>query len=105
MIEIKNGDWKSLATKGLVLLDVWSPSCGPCVRMVPVLESVVAEMSNQLTVLKMDVTESSENMASARALGVMGVPAFFLYKNGSIVEQWTGFKSKDPLLELVRKHV
>ena len=100
MIEIKDGNYKAQTSNGYVLLDIWMESCQPCIRLTPILEEIANEVPN-IKIVKMNPNDSEENMSSVLDLGVRSVPALFLFKNGAIVHQWVGFKSKPELMKLV----
>lgn len=104
MTEITDGNYLVHTSSGFVLLDIWSPTCQPCLRMAPILEQIQTEMPS-LKVVKMNAMENSSNLQSAKDLGVNGVPAFFVFKDGQIVEKWTGFKAKDSLMSILQKHI
>ncbi len=85
-----------------VLLEFWSPSCGHCLRMNPVLEDVASRLKGRLTVAKMDV---SSNTRTPIDYGIMGTPAFFVIKGGKIAEKFVGAMPGDDLLRRVEKHL
>jgi thioredoxin 1 len=70
-----------------VLVDVWGPRCGPCIKMLPWMEGLAEQRSGQLKVVKLD---SSENRRLCFDLVVMGLPAVLLYRNGAEVWRLSG---------------
>lgn len=101
MIEIKDGNYKAETNSGYVLLDIWGESCQPCLRMAPILEEISKELSGTIKVVKMNAQETEKNLQSALDLGVRGIPAIFFFKNGAIVHQWVGFKTKAEIIRLI----
>ena len=74
---------------GWVLVDFWAPWCGPCKAIGPVLEQVAGE--RELLVAKVDTDSNSMNAAR---LGVRGIPALFLFRDGNLVSQKSGAMPK-----------
>ncbi len=70
-----------------VLVDVWGPRCGPCIKMMPWMESLAEQRAEELTIVKLD---SSENRRLCFDLGVMGLPSVLLYRDGAEVWRLSG---------------
>lgn len=93
---------KVLGSPVPVLLEFWSPSCGHCIRMTPVLEDVASRLKGRLTVAKMDVSANSRIPAD---YGIMGTPAFFVIKGGKIAEKFVGAMPGEDLVRKVERHL
>jgi thioredoxin 1 len=78
-----------------VLVDFWAEWCGPCKMIAPVLEEISAQHGDKLDIVKLNVDENPKTPAG---LGITGIPALFVYKDGEIVKQITGAKPKAALL-------
>jgi thioredoxin 1 len=85
--EVKNSDLP-------VIVDFWAEWCGPCKQIGPSLEEISAEMEGRIKVVKVDV---DSNPGAAAALGVRGIPALFLFKDGEVVSNKTGAAPKAAL--------
>jgi len=79
-----------------VLVDFWASWCQPCLMMGPIVEEIAKEMEGKIKVAKVNV---DENQSLAREYGIMSIPALFLFKNGQVVKQWVGVRSKEELKE------
>ena len=81
-----------------VVLDVWSPGCGPCQMMEPLIMDLAAAYQGKVRVAEMNAAEAME--FSAR-LGVMGTPTVLFLKKGREVHRVTGFVGSRYLREVV----
>ena len=85
-----------------VLVDYWAEWCGPCKMVAPILEEVASDMSEKLTVGKVDVDANQELAAQ---LNIMSIPTLILFKDGEIVDQAIGALSKAQLLTYIEPHI
>jgi thioredoxin 2 len=84
------------STKGAaILLDVWAPWCGPCRAMAPNFAAAAQRLEPGVRLLKLNA--DTEQAASAE-LGVSGIPALILFRDGRIVARQAGAMSADQLV-------
>ena len=81
-----------------VLLDFWASWCGPCRMVLPIVEQI-AEENPEIKVGKINVDEEQE---LAEQFKVYSIPSLFVIKNGQIVKQSVGAKSKEEILEMLK---
>jgi thioredoxin len=74
-----------------VVVDFWAEWCGPCKMIGPALEELSNEYGDQIKIAKVNV---DENPNSPAQLGVRGIPALFLFKDGQVVSNKTGAAPK-----------
>lgn len=70
-----------------VLLDLYSPTCGPCRTIAPTIEALAREYAGRLLVFKLDT--STQQMTAAR-FQIRGVPTLLFFKEGQMVDQLVG---------------
>jgi len=70
-----------------VVVDVWAEWCGPCKTLGPILEQAVAARNGEVVLAKID---ADANPRIVQALGVQGIPAVKAFRDGQIVNEFTG---------------
>ncbi|MCT2558230.1 thioredoxin [Tsuneonella sp. YG55] len=77
-----------------VLVDFWADWCGPCKMIAPALEEISDELSDKVTIAKMDIME---NTGVPGSIGVQSIPLMVLFKDGKPVAQKLGAAPKSQL--------
>ena len=85
--EVKNSDIP-------VVVDFWAEWCGPCKQIGPALEELSREYEGKIKIAKVDV---DSNPNAAAAMGVRGIPALFIFKDGQVVSNRAGAAPKAAL--------
>ena len=80
-----------------VLLDFWAPWCAPCRMVVPIIEEIAGERPD-IRVGKINVDEQPELTSK---FGIMSIPTLVVMKNGKIVQQVSGVRPKNAILEML----
>ena len=81
-----------------VLLDFGAPWCAPCRMVVPIIEEIADERPD-IRVGKINVDEQPE---LASEFSIMSIPTLVVMKNGKIVQQVSGVRPKNAILEMLQ---
>lgn len=79
-----------------VLVDFNAKWCGPCRKMMPMLEKITAERKDKLTMLQVD---ADQNKGLLKEKGISSIPYFELYKEGKLVWKHTGYMDEESFLK------
>lgn len=96
---VDDSNFAQLTAKGVVLVDFYAEWCGPCHMQTPILESLAKEMSDQVSILKLDIDKSQRTTASFQ---VTSVPTMILFKDGREVKRIVGLRDADTLKGIIK---
>ena len=91
--EVKNSDIP-------VVVDFWAEWCGPCKQIGPALEELSEQYEGKVKVAKINV---DHDQAVVAQLGVRGIPALFLFKDGEVISNRTGAAPKASLESWIKE--
>jgi thioredoxin 1 len=83
-----------------VMLDFWAEWCQPCKMLTPTIEELAGEFEGQVLVGKLNV---DDNPNTATNYGIRGIPTLLFIKNGQVVQQLVGVKSKADIKKVIEE--
>ena len=89
-----------LLENGVTLLDFYADWCGPCKMLIPVID----DLSNEFTDNKeVKITKINVDLESdlANKYGIRGIPALLFFKNGELVDRLSGVQPKDKIKNII----
>jgi len=92
---LNDQNFDSVTSDGVTLVDFYADWCGPCKRMLPVVESVASSLGDTVKVVKVNVDQSP---LTSQKFGIKTIPTFALVKDGQIVSKLIGSKPESELL-------
>jgi putative thioredoxin len=85
-----------------VLVDFWAEWCAPCRMIGPVLEKLAEENKDNWELVKVD-TDSNQDIAMK--FGVRGIPNVKLFRNGEVINEFTGALPEPAIKEWLKKSI
>ncbi len=86
----------------LVIVDFWATWCGPCRMLSPILDEVEGEMSDKITVVKVNVDDADEIAGRYR---IMSIPTLLFFKGGQAVDKTVGAMPKNALIDKINSNL
>jgi thioredoxin 1 len=92
-VHVDDDNFKTEVTRSQVpvLLDVWSPLCGPCMKLEPIIIGLATRYKGRVKVAEMNAAAAPRTM---RKLFVSGTPTVIYFKNGRELERVEGFRGE-----------
>ena len=82
------------------LVNYWAEWCQPCKMLTPTVEELAGEFEGQVLVGKLNV---DDNPNTATNYGIRGIPTLLFIKDGQVVQQLVGVKSKAEIKKVIEE--
>ena len=82
-----------------VMVDFYSPGCGPCRMLTPLIDSLARRFVGEVVIAKLDTTQHAR---SATHYNIRGVPTLLFFRGGKIVDQVVGAPSEALLVAKIQ---
>lgn len=99
---LTSSDFDSTIALGVTLVDFYADWCGPCQRLIPIIDDLAKMYEGRANICKLDVDASGE---IAQRYGIMSIPTILLFKDGQLVEKVIGIQSEGDLVTMLDKHL
>jgi len=89
VLELSDQDFQQVVNNSTlpVLVDFYSPTCGPCHALAPVIEQLAGQYAGRALICKLD---TSRHQMTATKFQIRGVPTLIFFKDGQPVDQVVG---------------
>jgi len=103
VVELNSSSFDNFLKTNLpIVVDFWADWCMPCRIMAPVMEELAKDYAGKALFGKVDVDQDSE---IASRYGIMSIPHFLIFKNGTLVEKIVGAVGRGPLENALKKYL
>lgn len=88
-VELTDSEFRPFITNTSVpvMVDFYSPTCGPCRSIAPIIANLAKEYMGRVIVAKLD---TSSNPGTAMHYQIRGVPSLYFFKHGEVVDHMVG---------------
>ncbi len=81
-----------------VFIDFYAPWCGPCRKMMPMIDGLAEEYKGKVSIVKINADASKKLV---KELQIIGVPHFVLYASGNKIYEHSGIITKTEVTDLL----
>ena len=101
-VELTDSEFQSFIAEASlpVMVDFYSPTCGPCKSLAPLISKIAKDYLGRVIIAKLD---TSRNPGTAMHFQIRGVPSLLSFKNGKLVDQVVGAPPESQLRQNLDK--
>jgi len=94
--------YAAIQSDSLVFIDFYAPWCGPCRKMMPVIDSLKVDYHKEIKILKVNVDASKRLV---KDLKLAGVPYLVLFRNGKIRYSKNDYVGRNELTAILEQNI
>lgn len=98
LLKLTDSNYVNQIKRGVTLIDFWAPWCMPCKVQGPIVSEVADKMVGRAAICSINI---DENKRSALKFGIRSIPTILIFKDGKVVKQLVGVKSKSVLIKTI----
>lgn len=101
--EIADSNFEKNVVKatGVVVVDFWAQWCGPCRKLMPLMEQI----QNEFQEIKIYKIDADKNINSAKEYGISSLPTVLIFKDGEVKEIMAGMMQKSAIVSNIKKYL
>lgn len=84
----------------LIVVDFWAPWCGPCKQLTPLLEKIIKQCGDKVTLVKINI-DNNQNIAGQ--LRIQSIPTVYAFKDKQIVNAFQGVIPEKKITDFIEK--
>jgi thioredoxin 1 len=104
-----NFDKEVVQAKGVVVVDAYASWCPHCQRLAPIIAQIANDYVGKAKVGKLNANNQDpamkENFDFAVAKGLEGYPTVWIYKDGKVVDSFSGERTYEEIKALIDKNL
>ncbi len=93
---------KLIQSDSLVFIDFYAPWCGPCRKMMPMMDSLKVGYHNQVNIVKVNADASKSLIKNMK---LIGVPYLALYYKGELLLSKNGAITREELTGILQENI
>ena len=102
--ELNDNNFKQnvLEVNGVIVVDFWAQWCGPCRKLMPLIEQIQNEFKDEIKIYKID---ADKNINTSKEYGISSLPSVLIFKDGEVKEIMAGMMQKSAIVSNIKKYV
>jgi len=94
--------YKIIQSDTLVFIDFYAPWCGPCRKMMPMIDSLKTEYFGKIHIVKVN---SDVSKKLVKELKLIGVPHLVLFRKGEMLFEKNGYITRNELVKVFENNI